>query len=444
MISLIWVAAIWAGVLMLTRSDSSEQGENRLHVALALGIVATAAVTESTVESLTSDPVQIERVLRGGLVGASLVLTVPVLLKRIDTALDRPLPTYSVLCAYGFVAVVSVAYSVAPLVTAGKALELSAGLLAVLGVVVLPSPSAAIKRTIRMVVYAVGATTTVALIGYFVLPDIFSIYDTRPGFLTDRTLISPYSHPNGLSFGGALFASYMFAGWIGKHGSFKVRSSQVLGIIAGVATVVLSSGRQGLLILLFSILVILVVSRPRSLSLLILPVVVVIVITAGETIVHTFSRGQSNELLFSLSGRTRWWSSALDTWLEQPALGYGYGAGGRFVALARIGADDVSSVHSGYLEALAGLGLAGFLPLIFVMARVARFAIRVIRVELEYAILVVPITLHTLISLGVGGWWSVDLAILALLAGLADVWRGDVRLDSGKAPLAISDVPSPS
>ena len=423
MTSLLWVVPIWVGAYLLTRTQEAEPGEDRLRLALAVGMLAIASISQgASADEIARDPVGLERALRGSLAGLSLVVAAPVLIQQGRTLLTRPLPASTLFYFYGAVAAVSSLYSVAPVVTAAKAGELLIGLTIVLGFAILPNPLEVIRRGIDYVLYAIGGQVGLAVVGYFVLPGTFSRADTRPGFITDQVLTSPYMHSNGLSFAGAVFASFMLvrllrltdskAQWLAGSGGFL-----------GVAAVALSSGRQGLLILVATVVLILLVIRPQPLTLWLLPVAVGSAVYAWESIVRIFVRGQNEELVFTLSGRTHWWASALEAWTEAPLTGFGFGTGGRFVALQRIGRGEVSSVHSGYIESLVSVGLLGFIPLMIVFGMIAWFSLTALRRELQYAMLITPLAIHAFISLGFGGWWSLDVLLLALLAAWVDVSR---------------------
>ena len=145
-----------------------------------------------------------------------------------------------------------------------------------------------------------------------------------------------------------------------------------------------------------------------------------------ESAFKIFSRGQAQQIS-SLTGRLPWWQAALEAWAEHPWTGYGYGAGGRFVGLANAGSSHVSNVHSGYIEALVGVGLIGALPLLIAIGLVVSWSLGALRAgrDVSMAILIVPLTIHTLVDLGFGGWLKPDFILLACLAGLADWWRGE-------------------
>ena len=212
----------------------------------------------------------------------------------------------------------------------------------------------------------------------------------------------------------------MTSGTIGV-GALAFRSGAISNVAAGGATLgtLLASGRQGLAVLVVSGALVILALRPWTFLLVVLPGAIAVAIAFGESILGAASRGQSTEMIMSLSGRTVWWASAVNAWLEQPLTGFGFGVGGRFVALERIGEGHVSSVHSGILEVLLGVGIIGLLPLLYVLFRVVRFTLEALRIETEYIVVVVEIGVTTIISLGIGG---ADLTLFYLIAALADRW----------------------
>ena len=375
-------------------------------------------------DAILQDPISLERALRGVLAGGALVVAVPTLVRQRAVLVSRHLPLLTLLGLYVLIAGISTVYSVAPIVTAAKAFELLTGFLIVLGLATLDRPVLPLKRSIVLAIALDGVLMAVSVLGFFALPGTFSTFEGRQGFITERTLAGIFMSPNGLSVVGAVVAVFALARLL-KTPRTQNRTLLRSGLVIGLIAVVLASGRQGLIILVISAAAVLLVLRPFRAVFWVLPAVVVAGALYANEFATAFTRGQGPQLLQSLSGRTVWWESAINAWLEHPWLGFGFAAGGRFVALERIGSSNVSSVHSGYLEALTGVGIIGFIPLVIVLFGVGRFCLRVIRVETEYTILLIPLALHTFISSGFGAWLDIDLVILGLLAGLADTWVPD-------------------
>jgi len=74
-------------------------------------------------------------------------------------------------------------------------------------------------------------------------------------------------------------------------------------------------------------------------------------------------RGQSDELVGNLSGRTLWWNATWDVAMKNPWLGAGAYTS-RFTVLAKMGDLEPSSVHNTYLETIVGVGIVGLIPLL--------------------------------------------------------------------------------
>ncbi len=89
-------------------------------------------------------------------------------------------------------------------------------------------------------------------------------------------------------------------------------------------------------------------------------------------------RGQSEENVQSLSGRTAYWQVALEMWEKRPLLGGGLATGSRFLFLdfPELFRHGAVNIHNSYLEMLLGAGLVGSLPWLFLLLRVVFSSIR--------------------------------------------------------------------
>ena len=92
------------------------------------------------------------------------------------------------------------------------------------------------------------------------------------------------------------------------------------------------------------------------------------------------------------------------------------------MALRAIGKDYLTHIHNGFIEALIGVGLLGFIPFIYVVLRTLGWSVRHLyrKIDVQYAILFVPLVLQNLFGLGFGAWFNTNLMMFALLVGLAD------------------------
>jgi O-antigen ligase len=134
--------------------------------------------------------------------------------------------------------------------------------------------------------------------------------------------------------------------------------------LAALPTLIFAQSRSPAIAALLGLLAILVLARRFGLLALVgLAGVGLISLTSAETIVQeAFLRGQTPDLVYSLSGRVGWWIPAWELFRENPFLGLGGYAAGRFAVLDQLGVTQTSSLHNAWLEILAGVGLIGFLP----------------------------------------------------------------------------------
>jgi hypothetical protein len=424
---LIWVSVISIGFFAVSsrfrRSDSViDDWFGREQLALVLALLGTFSIISGTdTEEILRDPVRIERVVRGGLAVLALLVVAPVLMNRIRAYVPGHRAMTGLL-AYVGVALASSIYSAAPLVTAAKVLELTAGLAPILAIAVGPDPGKRLRSTVTLIIGLLSAMLTVAIVGFVILPSIFRTVGSRPGFVMEETLVSPFAHNNGMSAFGALIAVFALARILTSLDHRRLWSSVAL---VGVLSIVLAAGRQGVIILLLGLAIVLWSTRRTLLVGLVVPAAAWIAYEYGDTLFDIFARDRPQNLS-TLSGRTGWWQVALETWSAHPWTGWGYGAGGRFVALASLGR-TISSVHSGYIETLVGVGIVGMVGLAYALAEVLIWSFRNLRAETALATLIFPLVLRTAVSQGFGGWLNIEFVLFALLVAIVDQSRIDRR-----------------
>jgi O-antigen ligase len=427
-----WAGAVWLVLLIVWRWLDRRAGRestwlNRENIAVLVAVLGTKSiVAQTSAQEVLRDPVVLERIVRGALAGLSLLISAPLLLRRLQRG--SPVPRSKGLVAlliYLAVCVLSVLYSVAPLVSAAKAFELTAGLSAVCAAALASDGRIRLRSMARFLVGLEATLLVAATIGFFLLPGTFSYLDVRPGFIFSATMISPFAHSNYLSTIGAVVAAYSLAKLL-DSGEIRSRLFWTAGFFAGIFGTLLSSGRQGIVIVVLSVFALLWFRRRALFLTLVGPAAAFGLWLAWEPLFAAFARGRPT-LILNLTGRVGWWQAALESWVKHPWTGYGYGAGGRFVALASIGRSTTSNVHSGYVEALVGVGILGVLPLIFAVGIVVAWSWGALREgrDVALAILIVPLALHTSVAQGFGAWLNADFLMLACLAGIADWWRRD-------------------
>jgi O-antigen ligase len=80
----------------------------------------------------------------------------------------------------------------------------------------------------------------------------------------------------------------------------------------------------------------------------------------ADSIVHTFTRGQSEENLKSLDGRVSIWTSAVQAFEESPILGSGYGTYPTWIG-------KIGHFHNVFIELAVTTGILGLTPMVFLM-----------------------------------------------------------------------------
>ena len=89
--------------------------------------------------------------------------------------------------------------------------------------------------------------------------------------------------------------------------------------------------------------------------------VIIMLFTSGSEIISSYLlRGQSAELVSSLSGRTHGWSVAWEMFQQSPWIGHGFAAAARTDILG--GQSGASTLHGAIFDIIVGVGLAGLIP----------------------------------------------------------------------------------
>jgi O-antigen ligase len=426
---LLWTVIVW-GLGLVVATALGRRGRlkgrvfrlSRAQLAIAIVLLGTHTLAASeTAEEILQDPVVLERVVRLGLVGLALLVILPSFVSRMHSAQHRAFPGLTAISLYWAIAALSILYSVAPVVSLGKVIELAAGVVIVWTIALGPNAEGELRRTIQFVVWLEAILVGGAVVGFVILPEFFSFVSPRPGFVFEQTMTARYAAPNALSAAGGLVAAYSLA-MVFRYVDKRSKLGWSVIFVIGTAGTILASGRQGVVIWLASVMILLLLHRRRAFVLLVIPAVGIILGTYGSAIWTALVRARPANIV-NLSGRVGYWQAAINAWLGHPMTGYGYGAGGRFVALTAIGDSTTSNVHNGYIEALVGLGILGVIPLALAAWRVLVWSARRLkaRADTHIAILIVPLLLHTLVSQGFGAWLNEDFMLFTLLAGMVAI-----------------------
>jgi O-antigen ligase len=167
----------------------------------------------------------------------------------------------------------------------------------------------------------------------------------------------------------------LFGGLLALYGlaeAGRTRRANTLALVGGLATLVASQYRTGIVAFIVAGLFVLWERRRGCVAVLLIAAVPIVVglgwgrVSAQST--QIFEKGRP-ELVGSLDSRTVYWHAAGPFIRQRPLLGWGLNVESRRV-LASLGDQTTSTIHSTWVEALLGTGIVGasLLALAFVSA----------------------------------------------------------------------------
>ena len=357
--------------------------------------------------------------IRGPLVmGAALLMGALPRFSRIGL---RDLRFWYLLYTLFFVA--STVWSHSPIATLGKGFEIAVGWSIVMQATRDERGEERLIGLYQLNLLLIATIVTATVIGFLLRLGPF-ISAHQPSLFLSSSAQSPFLSANGVGYAAsclilACFAEWQFSG--GRSGSLGLQTAfaSALFLFAGSRT---SFG-----ILLVGLMIVLL--RKSKVALL----AVTISLGSGwfffgKALIKAFSFNQNEGNLLTLSGRTIMWAYGFKEWLHSPIFGYGGGEGGKYV-LSRIGIsslEQMSSMHSGIMESLDGLGIVGFLLEMGILIAVTYGAYKAWSTSSQHIsiyVLVIHFWITSVMSVGVLGWMSYEATLYLVLIALLDVTR---------------------
>lgn len=350
------------------------------------------------------------QLLRAALLGLSILLARHQLHISLSTI---PKSSWANIFYFAFLvfAALSSIWSCAPLGTAGKALELLTAFGITHGISQHENSTIFLQRLWRVSFGFAITLLSIILAGSILLPGLFHKTSIVGGITFLSAGPIPFSE-NAISRIGALCSVHFLARFLFQ--TSKRPSIDILSSVYCAAFPFLALGRTGIAALLIAAATLF--TRKRPIYVVFLPLALLLAAPLAPKMQNYLARGQSQEMLVSLTGRTDWWAAGVESIKRNPALGAGFGYGGQS-ALSESGEELASSLHNGLLEVLAGVGFIGTIlwaPPIFLLFKNACIAI-IKAQNIEYAICIIPLSLATILSVGAGGWLSIETALVLLL-----------------------------
>lgn len=240
-------------------------------------------------------------------------------------------------------------------------------------------------------------------IGYFTAPSLFS---TRSrGLISKQLGANMLISCNAIGSVAAAVIIYMLCSKEIRHKTFF--------IVLMSASVIFSMSRTSLFIVFIAVGLYFVLSKFRFRNLFLFVIAGFLLFYYYDTIIAFVMRGQSQQDFSSMSGRTLMWTKVLEVVKESPLLGFGYGSGSNLIELDNTA---MTSVHNGFFEVLIDTGYLGVSFLI--LYTLCSFSALIKRIKIyRMSNCIMPILLHvyiitrTFLSLGLGGWHTLDMML---------------------------------
>jgi O-antigen ligase len=336
-------------------------GQRRFVFLWSALVISTFVWRDRTTTQLDTNPLDSAGLVRVVLIALAALMLFAWLPAMVTAVRRVPLP----LRFYGLylaVALLSAVLSPLPLQALYRVAELSVGLFAVLVAPVLFGENAG-ERILNVVMATISLILALVWIEALLMPARAWLHVYFYGFIPVQLHGAVPDFPsNTVGMLGGLLALWGLS--IKRGNPFLRHGASLLGI----ATLVATGYRTGLIGLLLAGGLILWLRRRFGWTLLAVTAVVVILAALGTSGLEAtgekaISHGQTRSQLQTLDSRTFYWNEAQTLVAQRPALGWGLNVGSR-EALVSLGEDSTSSLHSTWFEALVGTGYTGLVCLV--------------------------------------------------------------------------------
>jgi hypothetical protein len=325
---------------------------------------------------------------------------------------------------YIFVAILSILWTVSPIVTAGKSIELLTALLIVSSVTAQKNSEWRLLNLFNLTIIFMLVILITIFIGYTANPDLFTQTLRSTGNERLDAGFVPISSNAIARFGAYTSLFFLAVVLFFPPGQLRWRVSLWILVSFGVLMALMAHGRTGLAAIAVGSVLLVVLRKPVlgiSLGIALSALSVLMIPSFWSGIAAFIMRGQTEEMFFGLTGRMNWWHHGMDAYMEHWLLGYGYGIGSR-VAFVSIDMMEVASIHNGFLEVFLGVGLLGgvfWIVSLIILSWRSGTAI-FFQTDIPRMIMIIPLLFATVLSSGIGGWWSIEVGLVIILLALQD------------------------
>ena len=339
--------------------------------------------------------------------------------------------------AFSFLYLTSCLWSSDPLATLGKSFEMIVGALILLQASKGPDAGLRLEALGQITFLIISMLAFLSTLGF--VARIPSFVQERPGLLTHTTANSPIVGGNGLGYiASALFLTVL-GQWLAKQISWR---SAWLQMSYALFLFIFASSRTSFGILALGITIVLL-RRSKALMFSFIAVSGATLWIFRNGVMKVLLQGHSKLDIEGLDGRVLMWVAAYRAWKQHPILGYGGGVGGK-VVISHMNVSslmNMSTLHSGFMETLTGLGLIGIVIGAGLLLATTYYTVKEWKANPENAglyVMIIHIWITSIMSQGVLGLMGFEFGIYFTLIGFIDLSRRKARFDRAVYRMPIS------
>lgn len=316
----------------------------------------------------------------------------------------------SILMAYLAFCTISTIWSISPLQTLIKSVELFTDFLLICFLYTQEEPKQFVSKTLNITVVVFGVLLSVTLAGFVLWPSYFA--DT--GTMASRSVL-------GIRLGAGLLgankSSALAALCIAWCLLLNYKKKWSTYLLLAICVIVMWFSQSRASLAMIPVILFFKLYRPKEKHKLLyigaILMGIVVVIMNFDSLYTYLLRGQTLDQLEGGTGRVTIWNAATLFIEKRPITGYGFGAGGELVAKKLFG---IETMHSAIYETLLGTGAVG---LCMLCVQYFYAATRVINNVLRYGFknnlmdifFLLYFLIRSLTSVGIGNWHSQEVMV---------------------------------
>jgi len=301
-------------------------------------------------------------IYRMGLVMAGGVLALNLILKNSNNISKNLPPPLFLMLLYGITAFFSsLIVPTNAFYTMWKSIEILIDVTAMIGIIAATRSVSGPLTAYRLLMFY-NALMLVFVIGGAIISPGDGLRPSRgivPFFLQGYV---PLLNPNTIGFISVQLLIHCTASFF-RSTTARQKHISVLFFVLSLITLILAQSRTSSVGMVVGLVVYLFLDKKRGIAMAVIATgAIIMLFTSGaDLVIQYMQRGQSEELMMSLSGRTHGWTAAWDMFQQSPWFGHGFAAAARTEILGT-GAGAASTLHGALFDILVGVGLAGLVP----------------------------------------------------------------------------------